>query len=177
MELVLMLTVSLLILLSVLTIFNSSIRKAIILNGIVSTLAAFTFLQLIAPDVALAEAVIGSTLSTIVILMAIRHIRVIHVVYSFGDLEKEDVEGIFEELYADESHDVQYATNDEGILENFMNYPNSDFIVEVQEKAIYLYSAREGSDFKMLQTKLEGFRNKELILLEPDEKGVLSYEK
>lgn len=177
MEVVLLLTISLLILLSIFTIFSSSIRKAVILNGIVSTLAAFTFLQLIAPDVALAEAVIGSTLSTIVILMAIRHIRVIHVVYSLSDGEKEDLLGLFEELYADKSHDVQYASNDDGILQNFMNYPNVDFIVEMNEERVFLYSGREGSDFEMLKSKLDGFRNKELIILEPDEEGRLNHEK
>ncbi len=65
-----------LIILSVFIVFTHKLRVAIILSGLCSMLAAFVYLFLAAPDVAIAEAIIGSTLSTIIFLIGIRKYRV-----------------------------------------------------------------------------------------------------
>lgn len=171
MKLVIIITLSIMVLLSVLTIFNESIRTSVILQGVLSSLAAFTFLIFIAPDVALAEAVIGSTLSTIVILMAIRHMRVIHVVYNTKSLDSSLIEGLFQEIYGVGDHEYQLASNDESLQANIKNYPNSDFIICEEGDKLYLYSRREGSDYLQVKSNLEAYREWELVLVETDAKG------
>lgn len=171
---VLILALSIMIVTAIITIFSSSIRKAVILNGIVSSFAAFIFLLLLAPDVALAEAVIGSTLSTIVILMAIRHIRIIHVVYNSDFSEKAEIEDVFNQVYSNEEHDLQFAFNKELIHSNISNYPTADYIISVEDK-IYIFSKREASDYKKVVDKLKNL-GKDIIILDNFEERNLSYE-
>lgn len=171
---VLILALSIMIITAIITIFSSSIRKAVILNGIVSSFAAFIFLLLLAPDVALAEAVIGSTLSTIVILMAIRHIRIIHVVYNSDFSEKAEIEDVFNQVYSNEEHDLQFAFNKELIHSNISNYPTADYIISVEDK-IYIFSKREASDYKKVVDKLKNL-GKDIIILDNFEERNLSYE-
>ncbi len=66
----------LLIVLSCVIIFTHKLRIAIILSGTCSMFAALVYLFLAAPDVALAEVIIGSTLSTIILLAGIQKYRV-----------------------------------------------------------------------------------------------------
>ncbi len=66
----------LLVVLSSIIVFTHKLRIAIILSGTCSMIAALVYLFLSAPDVALAEAVIGSTLSTIILLAGTQKYRV-----------------------------------------------------------------------------------------------------
>ncbi len=65
-----------LVALSCVIVFTHKLRIAIILSGSCSMIAALVYLFLAAPDVALAEAVIGSTLSTIILLAGTQKYRV-----------------------------------------------------------------------------------------------------
>ncbi len=65
-----------LVLLSATIIFTRKLRVAIILSGSCSMIAALVYMFLAAPDVALAEAIIGSTLSTIILLSGTQKYRV-----------------------------------------------------------------------------------------------------
>ncbi len=66
----------LLVVLSAIIIFTHKLRVAIILSGSCSMFAALVYLFLAAPDVALAEAIIGSTLATIILLSGTQKYRV-----------------------------------------------------------------------------------------------------
>ncbi len=65
-----------LVVLSAIIVFTHKLRIAIILSGSCSMIAALTYMFLAAPDVALAEAVIGSSLSTIILLAGTQKYRV-----------------------------------------------------------------------------------------------------
>ncbi len=66
----------LLIILAVAVVAVGKLRIAAIAFGLFSVVAALCYLMLAAPDVALAEAIIGSTISTIIFLVGIRKYRV-----------------------------------------------------------------------------------------------------
>ena len=61
---------------ALLTVVTDRLFTAVVYAGVLSTAAAFCYLLLGAPDVALAEAVIGSTLSTAILLAALRKYRI-----------------------------------------------------------------------------------------------------
>lgn len=61
---------------AVLTVVTDRLLTAVFYSGVLSLMASFCYLLLGAPDVALAEAVIGSTLSTIIYLVTLKKYRI-----------------------------------------------------------------------------------------------------
>lgn len=74
---------SFLIILAFLTVNQKKLRRSVIYLGAFSTLSAFAYLYYQAPDVALAEAFIGCTISVLLFLTALKRYRVmtIYLVY------------------------------------------------------------------------------------------------
>lgn len=71
----------LIVVMAIASLRAESLRSSIIFYGIVSLLMSFLFLIYLAPDVALAEAVIGSGLVTLVFLLALRQYKVYRVCF------------------------------------------------------------------------------------------------
>ena len=67
------------IILAVVTIQVSNLKVAVIAMGAFSLMLSIQYLLLSAPDVALAEAAIGSTLSTVLLLVALSRYKVFHI--------------------------------------------------------------------------------------------------
>jgi len=85
-ELELLLILSLIVL-AFITVQTSKLRRAAVYLGAFSLLSSFAYLSYNAPDVALAEAVIGCTLSTIFILIALKKHHVITIYYVENEFE------------------------------------------------------------------------------------------
>lgn len=79
----------LLLICAVAIIFTNKLIHAVIFMSTFSTIAALVFLFIGAPDVALAEVVIGSTLSTIIFLIAIKKYK-LFVVYIVNDEDRDE---------------------------------------------------------------------------------------
>ena len=60
---------------AILAIYARNLIAAIISAGVISLLASIIYLLLAAPDVAMTEAAIGSGLTTIIFLLAIKKIK------------------------------------------------------------------------------------------------------
>jgi energy-converting hydrogenase B subunit D len=60
---------------AVFAVMTKKTINAIISSGVVSLMASITFLLVAAPDVAMTEAAIGSGLTTVVFLYALKHVR------------------------------------------------------------------------------------------------------
>ncbi len=60
---------------AVYAVLTKKTLNAIIASGIISLLASIMFLLVSAPDVAMTEAAIGSGLTTVVFLYALKHIK------------------------------------------------------------------------------------------------------
>jgi uncharacterized MnhB-related membrane protein len=67
------------LLLAIVTIQASNLKVAVIAMGAFSLILSIQYLLLAAPDVALAEAAIGSTLSTVLLLVALSRYKVFHI--------------------------------------------------------------------------------------------------
>ncbi len=70
---------------AIMAIQTGILRHAVIYAGIYSLLCSFIYLLYKAPDVAIAEAVIGCTLSTVLYLVAIRKYKVYKVYYCYSE--------------------------------------------------------------------------------------------
>lgn len=79
---------------AIMSIQTPILRHAIIYAGIFSFLCSFCYLLYQAPDVAIAEAVIGCTLSTVLYLVALKKYKIFRVYYHMGQIyeknEKKD---------------------------------------------------------------------------------------
>src|SRR6056297_822498 len=59
---------------AIFALYSQNILSAIISSGVISLLASIIYILLAAPDVAMTEAAIGSGLTTVVFLLALRRI-------------------------------------------------------------------------------------------------------
>ena len=59
---------------AIFAVYSRSLLSAIISSGVISLLASIIYILLAAPDVAMTEAAIGSGLTTVVFLLALRRI-------------------------------------------------------------------------------------------------------
>ena len=87
----LQLTLITLIVFSIFAIQTQKLRNAVIYLGAFSMSISFVYLIYDAPDVALAEAIIGSTLSTILFLVALQKYKIFTVYICVNSPEVEDV--------------------------------------------------------------------------------------
>ena len=92
----------LLFLFAVLALQHPRLRTAVIFLGVFSLLASLVYLQHHSPDVAMAEAVIGSTLGTVLYLVALRKQEAIREVSSKGQhvTDKSNTQIIIHRLFA-----------------------------------------------------------------------------
>jgi len=71
----------LLIIFAIMAIQTAKLQNAIVYLGIFSFISSFCYLLLMAPDVAIAEAVIGCTLSTVLYLVAIKKYKICRIYF------------------------------------------------------------------------------------------------
>ena len=83
-------TLILLVILSIAAMQTRSMRNAVIYLGVFSLAISFLYLAMNAPDVAIAEAVIGSTIATILYLVALQKYKIFTIYYRLQDEEIED---------------------------------------------------------------------------------------
>lgn len=75
----------LLIVLAIVALNTAKLRRAVIYLGILSLVSSFVYLFYGAPDVAIAEAVIGSGISTVLYLVALNKYQVFTIYYTNAD--------------------------------------------------------------------------------------------
>lgn len=79
-----------LVILAVMTVQTQKMRNAVVYLGAFSLTISFVYLLYNAPDVAIAEAVIGSTISTILYLVALQKYKIFTVYYCLSEEEFDD---------------------------------------------------------------------------------------
>ncbi|MDQ2086167.1 DUF4040 domain-containing protein [Herbivorax sp. ANBcel31] len=75
----------LMVLFAVFSVQSDSLRRAVIYLGIFSLVSSFCYLLYGSPDVAIAQAVIGSTLSTILYLVALKKYKIFTIYYTSNE--------------------------------------------------------------------------------------------
>ena len=124
-----------LIVLAVVTVEAKKLRRAVIYAGAFSLLSSFVYLLYHAPDVAIAEAFIGCTISVVLLLTALKKYRVITIYYVHTD---DDIPASAED----------YCLTLISDLENFLS--SQDFEPQLVKTSLYDTSLHEQEAFDLL---------------------------
>ncbi len=140
-------------------IFVNRLIYAVVFMSTFSTLAALVFLLIGAPDVALAEIVIGSTLSTIIFLISIKKHKlfIVYVVNDNGRGEEttEKVKGIVKII-------ERYLKDNERQIHIIKTDFNAEALKKVDEQKVIIESA---SDDITVHFNCESAHTEELVRL------------
>ncbi len=134
---------------AVMIVFTRKLIHAVIYLCTFSTVAATVFLFLGAPDVALAEAVIGSTISTIVFLIAIKKHRIFMLYVVNHPKRPETVRqgirdlGLRMEQFCREREIQQYIISTDDNVEDLLARDEQKVVVESRDDAIVLHAEAE----------------------------------
>lgn len=71
-----------LVVLAIIALNTKKMRRAVVYLGVFSLVSSFVYLLYGAPDVAIAEAIIGSTITTVLYLVALRKYQVFNIYYA-----------------------------------------------------------------------------------------------
>lgn len=153
----------LMLLLAIVAIMSISLRNAVILIAIYSLLSSYVYLLYCAPDVAIAEAVIGAAFTAIIFWVAIKRHKQIRIYYVTSQ-KQNNVEGGTEkrELLAKiktflEEKELQpaiiYAKD---TLQDICGKDDFDYIVQETKESMILYGRKKDHHFEELQQKLIG---------------------
>ncbi len=141
----------LMIIMALASVQAKNLKTAVIYLGLYSIICSFSYLLLSAPDVALAEAIIGSTLATIIFLVALQKYKVFNICYlnkEFSTLhdrqlitKKSNLIHLVEEYC--ESKDLDpYITFSADELDETINSFRYDLIIYQEDKKVYFYGRR-----------------------------------
>lgn len=145
-DLITMVFLVMLILSVIMVVITEKLINAAIYMGTCSIMSALVFLLLGAPDVALAEVIIGSTLSTIIYLIAIKKFRLFTIYLINNDLYdrdrndyiKEILDNIEDYLKTKEMQINSIHTNE--TINNLSIREDYSIIIEHTESGIILHS-------------------------------------
>ncbi|MFO7637378.1 MAG: DUF4040 domain-containing protein [Clostridia bacterium] len=162
-----------LIVFAFMTVQTSKLRRAVIFLAVFSASSAFVFLLLGAPDAALAEAIIGSTLSTIIYLATLQKYRVFSIYYH-DDKKKTDqdahisrknnpVISLLEEFCFERELEPQIIYTVER-LDKIKNRMGWDLIIRKKSNSIQLYG--DGRNYHIAALKEHMEKNKETFHVE-----------
>ncbi len=123
------------VVLAIVTVEAKKLRRSVIYMGAFSLLSSFVYLLAGAPDVAIAEAFIGCTISVVLFLTALKKYRIITIYYTTTE---DDIPGTSE----------QYCQKLISDLENFLS--SHDFEPQLIKTDLYDTTLHENEAFDLL---------------------------
>ena len=161
----------LLVIMAVMALQTEKLRNAIIYLGVFSLVISFAYIMYNAPDVAIAEAVIGSAFSTILFFTAFKKYKAYHIYYYFDDKKnisrKEKTDAInmikrilekfcvIEEL---EAHIIHTGENSEEIIKK----RDYELIIDAHPSRMKIYGKHENYKFDVLKKYLKSVNTETL---------------
>ena len=150
----------LMVILAIVTINVVNLRKAVIFLAIYSLLCAYVYLLNRAPDVAIAEAIIGAAFTTIIFLVAIKRQKVIRIYYIQGDDDTKEKKRINNEcnrapkvleqfLFQKELEPKVLHTQD--APEEIYGKDEFDYIFQWKNNKIFLYGRAKDHHFDEIE--------------------------
>jgi len=151
--------------LACLVIYSDNLRRAIIYLGFFSLLMAVTYLFYNAPDVALAEAAIGTGLSTVLYLIALKKVSVYNICYVNDEVEDFSDKHIFEvrksilrpvEFFIEDQEEVepQLSYTNEA-LHTVIEEGNHHCIIQHKDGSTYIYGKETDELFQDIISQLD----------------------
>ncbi|MFI3211923.1 MAG: DUF4040 domain-containing protein [Eubacteriales bacterium] len=142
-DIILQIVLLMMVIMAILTVVSSRLFIAIIFSGILSLFCAFLYVLLGAPDVALAEAVIGSTIVTVIFLVTLKKYRIFNI-YITGNHQDTVFAGMIKKV----SKILQKSNMEVHILysnqtaEELVSHHNCDLVVEGLEEGMILHGEK-----------------------------------
>jgi putative multicomponent Na+:H+ antiporter subunit B len=151
----------LILLFAALAVQVNRLRTAVIYLGAFSLIVSFCYLLYSAPDVAISEAIIGSTLTAILYLVTLRTYKVFNIYYTgVKRIEKKDsgkiyrhLSRIIEEFSHDkelELHIVHSSENNEHVETEY----EYDMIVSLSADTITIYGKKENYNLELFTKEI-----------------------
>ncbi len=159
-----------LIVMAIMALHTQRLRRAVLFMGLFSLSISFVYLVYQAPDVAIAEAIIGSAFATVLYLVALQKYKVFTVYLIVGNVEdqKEKQQLQYLKKYIETFCAIQelepifiYTEMDRKAIVADHEY---ELIVEVGERNFLLYGHPENMKIDQLQTYIAAIHHGELFL-------------
>ncbi len=154
-ELLLYVVLFFMVLSAILTVITDKLFTAVVYSGVLSLLTTLSYLLLGAPDVALAEAVIGSTLATAIFLVTLKKYR-IFTVYLVGNRDDQLSTQILQTITTTlkkmniELHVLQTQSD----AHELFSHPNCDLVAEKKGEQIVLHGELQSQYFSKITEAL-----------------------
>ncbi|MPW25749.1 DUF4040 domain-containing protein [Alkalibaculum sp. M08DMB] len=136
------------VVLAIISISTTKLRRAVIYLGLFSLVISFTYLLYSAPDVAIAEAIIGSALSTILYLVALKKFQVFTIYYTNYDYNEINYDHVtvrrgqilkdIEKFYVDREMEPQIIYTTEN-FKHILKTKNYDLLIYQKHSDFYIY--------------------------------------
>jgi len=140
-----------------------SLRRSVIYLSLFSLLCSFAYALYQAPDVAIAEAVIGCSLSTVLFLVAIKKFRVFRVYYSHhisspeklpeSHILRNNLVAMMEGFLRDTELEMDMI-NTRQTFDDIHGHHDYDVIIEHDDKGMRMYGAQSNYHYDGLTTYL-----------------------
>jgi len=137
------------------TLQSKSLRHSVIYLSVFSLLCSFAYTLYHAPDVAIAEAVIGCSLSTVLYLVAIKKYRIFRIYYSTQItpshrtlLEDSLITSIEKYMHSIELELDWIFTTD--TFEHLHGFPDYDVIIEHTDTGFHIYGSESNYHYEGL---------------------------
>ncbi len=143
------------------TVQSNKLRRSVIYLGIFSLISSLAYLLLFAPDVAIAEAIIGCTLSVILFLTALKRYKIFTIYYvpEKDDAKSKEIVEAFEEYIAANEFDPQLihtSLDDPHLHEN----EGFDVLIVHHDDKMILYSSAKNYHAPLIR-KFQDIMNKD----------------
>lgn len=167
----------LMVLFAVFAVQTHKLRRAVVYLGIFSLISSFGYLLYSAPDVAIAEAIIGSTLATILYLVALQKYRVFTIYYTNEDYveindshinkARESILSLIERFCIEKELEPQVIYTPES-LQHIQTEHQYDLIVRQGKDAVTVYGNKENYQLSALREyiRLKGAPNVTFVATE-----------
>jgi len=156
------------------------LRRAIIYAGVFSLLSSFAYLLYKAPDVAIAEAVIGCTLATVIFLVALTKYKVFRVYYKADNSNRENIDDILMSItkYSDYMSLQLDIISTQKKLDDISSASGFDVIIIQNENSIDIYGETSNYIFNNMIDYINlTCRHKIDFHLMTSDKGEVPYER
>lgn len=152
----------LIIILSIFIVETSKLKRAVIYLATISLFSSIIYLFYDSPNIAIAEAAIGCTMSTVIYLVALKKQRQFNV-YVFQKIRRELLD------------EIESFCEKEGLLFYYMKYKPRDYqhikhkhdyelLISGNQNRIMLYSQTENYKVEKLKKHLQNIMRKDLII-------------
>lgn len=152
---------------AIFTVLSDDLFRAVIYAGVLSFFAAFLFVLLGAPDVALAEAVIGATIVTAIFLVTLKNYKTFNIYLIGGGKELYSMEilGKIAKAFRERGMEVHMLQMDRE-PEELLGYHNCDLVVEKRENVVLIHGEDGSQYLKDLSQILAEELEREQVVIE-----------